>query len=151
MNSRAALVLATLFLGTMQAQSTGQISKTVTSDPAQVVRLIRGEVTMLGSSFPNLTFQKGVLTNLRSRAVTKLTLLTTQEGLENMAPLRAAGAAVYSLPAAGVNMTGNMTLVGSDTVIVQQGARTWTIYRGAQMAAQVWGSLKTYLTYAKKW
>lgn len=147
---RPALALVALVLGATQAQSTPQINRTVTSDPAQVVRLMRGEVTMLGSSFPNVTFQKGVLTNLRSRAITKLTLLTTQEQLKNMTPLRAAGAAVYYLPAAGVNMTGNMTLVGSNTVIVQSDARTWTIYRGAQMATQVRGSLKTYLTYAKK-
>jgi hypothetical protein len=147
---RTALALATLIIGTAHAQTTPRVNRTVTSDPAQIVRLLRGDVTLIGSSFPNITFQKGVLTNLRSRAITKLTLLTTQEQLKNMVPLRAAGAAVYYLPVGGVNMTGNMALVGSSTVIVQQGARTWTIYRAEQMAAQVRGSLNTYLTHAKK-
>lgn len=150
MNNRAALALATMIMGTVHAQATPQINRTVTTDPAQIVRLLRGDVTMIGSSFPNVTFQRGVLTNLRSRAITKLTLLTTQEQLKNMVPLRAAGAAVYYLPVGGVNMTGNMALVGSSTVIVQSDARTWTIYRAEQMAAQVRGSLKTYLTHAKK-
>ncbi|WP_353544219.1 hypothetical protein [Deinococcus xinjiangensis] len=121
------------------------------TDPNIILRLMRGDVTMIGANFPNATFQKGVLNLVRSRAIAKLSLLTTVEQAANMAPLKAAGAAVYYLPVKNVRMTGNSVFVGNNTVILQVGPQQWTVIQGNQIAAQAKASTNLYFSNAKRY
>lgn len=145
----AALPLACLIAASAQAQATTK--PVLVKDPTAVLRLVRGEVMMVGSTFPNVTFQKGVLSLLRSRAITKLTVLTTAQNAATYAPLRALGAQVYYLPVAGVNMSGNVVFAGADTAIIQQGPQQWYVVRGSQVGAQGRASMELYLKSAKKY
>ena len=137
--------------GLTYAQQVNKPRQTVTADPNAVLAFISGEVTMMGSAFPDVTFQRGILAQLKSRRITKLTLLTTKEQLPNMAPLKAAGAAIYYLPADGVRMSGNTVFAGKNTVIFQQAEGRWTIMQAERLAEQARASLSLYLTNAKRY
>lgn len=141
------LVLAAL-LGSAAAQNKPQ--PVTVSDPNVILSLLNGEVTMLGATFPNMTFQKGVLTRLKARQISKLTLLTTLEQVKNMTSLRTLGAAVYYLPVSGVRITGNIVLAGNDTVIYQRD-QNWTVIQANQLAVQARNSLTLYFSQAKRY
>lgn len=143
------ILLLLLCTGYAGAQARPQ-SQNVT-DPNIILSLMRGDVTMIGANFPNATFQKGVLNLVRSRAITKLSLLTTVEQAANMAPLKAVGAAVYYLPVKNVRMTGNSVFVGNNTVILQVGPQQWTVIQGNQIAAQAKASTNLYFSNAKRY
>ncbi|MFC3919096.1 hypothetical protein ACFOUS_21060 [Deinococcus metalli] len=138
------LILAT----PAQAQTT---QPALVKDPAAVLRLVRGEVMMVGATFPNATFQKGILGLLRSRDITRLTVLTTAQNAATFAPLRALGARVYYLPVTGVTMTGNVVFAGADTAIMSNTPGQWYVVRGAQVGAQGRASMGLYLKSAKKY
>ncbi|GAA5504251.1 hypothetical protein Dxin01_04020 [Deinococcus xinjiangensis] len=146
---KKSILLLLLCAGYAGAQARPQ-TQTVT-DPNIILRLMRGDVTMIGANFPNATFQKGVLNLVRSRAIAKLSLLTTVEQAANMAPLKAAGAAVYYLPVKNVRMTGNSVFVGNNTVILQVGPQQWTVIQGNQIAAQAKASTNLYFSNAKRY
>lgn len=146
-----ALSFLTLLAGATAAAQTSDLQPVLVKDPAVVLKLVRGEVMMVGSTFPNVTFQKGVLSLLRSRAITRLTVLTTAQNAATYAPLRALGAQVYYLPVAGVNMSGNVVFAGADTAIIQQGPQQWYVVRGPQVGAQGRASMDLYLKSAKKY
>lgn len=139
-----------LMAGFGDAQQVNKPRQTVTTDPNAVLAFISGEVTMMGSTFPNITFQRGILTQLRTHKITKLTLLTTKEQLPNMAPLRAAGAVIYYLPADGVRMSGSTIFAGRNTVIYQNDGMRWTVMQADRLAEQARASLSLYLTNAKR-
>lgn len=145
------LPLLILLAGMTLAQQTPRPKQTVTADPSVVLSFLQGEVTMMGAAFPNLTFQRGVLNLLGSRKITRLTLLTTQEQLGNMAPLKAAGASVYFLPVSGVKMSGNTIFAGKNTVIFQRDSKSWTIMQANGLADQARASLTLYFNNAKKY
>ncbi|CAM3306177.1 hypothetical protein DESA109040_07535 [Deinococcus saxicola] len=144
------LPLIVLLSGLALAQQTPRPKQTVTADPTVVLRFLQGDVTMLGATFPNAAFQRGVLNLLKTKKITRLTLLTTKEQLANMVPLRAAGAGVYYLPVDGVRMSGNTIFAGSNTIIVQNDPARWTIMQADRLADQAKASLSLYLNNAKK-
>ncbi|TDE84958.1 hypothetical protein [Deinococcus sp. S9] len=144
------LPLAWLATAPVQAQ-TASIKPVLVKDPAAVLKLVRGEVMMVGSTFPNMAFQKGILSLFRSRAITKLTVLTTAQNAATYAPLRALGAQVYYLPVAGVNMSGNVVFAGTDTAIMSNTPGQWYVVRGPQVGAQGRASMGLYLKSAKKY
>ena len=148
---KKALSMALLLAGVTQAQQATRPQQTVTADPTVVLQFIQGDVTMMGASFPNVTFQRGILMQLKAQKITKLTLLTTKEQLSTMAPLRAAGAGIYYLPVDGVSMSGNTIFVGKSTVIFQNNPARWTIVRADHLAEQAKASLSLYLNNAKKY
>ena len=148
MKRRVPLIL--LLSGLAFAQQVSKPKQTVTADPTVVLHFLRGDVTMLGSTFPNAAFQRGVLNLLKTRKITRLTLLTTREQLTNMAPLRAAGAGIYYLPVDGVRMSGNTIFAGSNTVIVQNDPARWTIMQADRLADGAKASLSLYLNNAKR-
>ncbi len=148
MKRRFPLIL--LLSGLAFAQQMPKPKQTVTADPAVVLRFLQGDVTMLGATFPNVAFQRGVLNLLKTKKITRLTLLTTREQLTNMAPLRAAGAVIYYLPVDGVRMSGNTIFAGSNTVIVQNDPAHWTIMQADRLADGAKASLSLYLNNAKK-
>lgn len=147
---RRSVPLILLLSGLALAQGTPRPKQTVTADPNVVLRYLQGDVTMLGATFPNVTFQRGVLTLLKSKKITRLTLLTTKEQLTNMAPLRAAGAGVYYLAVDGVRMSGNTIFAGSNTIIFQNSPSRWTIMQSDRLADGAKASLSLYLNNAKK-
>ena len=144
------VLLILLLSGLSLAQQMPKPKQTVTADPTVVLRFLRGDVTMLGATFPNVTFQRGVLTLLGTKKITRLTLLTTKEQLSNMAPLRAAGAGVYYLPVDGVRMSGNTIFAGSNTIIFQNSPSRWTIMQADRLADGAKASLSLYFNNAKK-
>lgn len=140
--------LALLAAAPAQAQSGRPV---LVKDPAAVLKLVRGEVMMVGATFPNVTFQKGILSLFRSRAITRLTVLTTAQNAATYAPLRALGAQVYYLPVAGVNISGNIVFAGADTAIMQNGPGQWYVVRAPQVGAQGRASMGMYLKSAKRY
>ena len=145
------VLLLALLVGYVQAQQAKPLQQAVISDPNMVLDLLRGEVTMIGSAFPNITFQTGVLYRLKSHRIGRLTLLTTREQLGNMRPLRDAGAAIYYLPIDHVQMTGNTLFVGNNTIIFQTDPARWTVIQGNQLAAQAKASLNLYFNNARRY
>lgn len=151
MKFRLLYILPLLLAGASAAAQTSGLKPVLVKDPAAVLRLVRGEVMMVGSTFPSVAFQKGVLSLLRSRAITKLTVLTTAQNAATYAPLRVLGAQVYYLPVAGVNMSGNVVFAGADTAIIQNDPQQWYVVRGSQVGAQGRASMELYLKSAKKY
>ncbi len=124
--------------------------QTITADPNVVLRFLQGDVTMLGATFPNAAFQRGVLNLLKTKKIKRLTLLTTKEQLTNMALLRTAGAGIYYLPVNGVRMSGNTIFAGSNTIIFQNAPNHWTIMQSDRLADGAKASLSVYFNHAKK-
>jgi hypothetical protein len=148
MRTRLMFLLALLAAAPAQAQSGRPV---LVKDPAAVLKLVRGEVMMVGATFPNAALQRGILSLFRSRAITKLTVLTTAQNAATYAPLRALGAEVYYLPIAGVNMSGNVIFAGADTAIMQNDLGQWHVVRAPQVGAQGRASMGMYLQSAKKY
>lgn len=146
---RRMLLTCLLTTGVTAAQAVPAAPKPSTlSDPQAVVRLLRGEVLLIGDEFPNVTFQQGVLALLRSGTV-KVRVLTTRRAAPSLAALKRAGGQVYVMPGDTAMNGASLILSGPDTVIVATGARSWAVYKSPLLATQVKGSLTGYFTYAK--
>ena len=143
-----ALFLAALASAPTQAVSTGPL---LVRDPLAVLRLVRGEVMMVGAIFPDPTFQKGILSLLRTRTITSLTVLTTQQNVANYGPLQALGARIYYLPISGVTMSGNIIFSGPDVAITSNRLREWYVVRTPGIGVQGRTSMNLYLKSARRY
>jgi hypothetical protein len=145
--------LSVVLLLSMLSPSLAQpqkIKPVTVTDPAAVLSRLRGEVFMLGETFPNRAFQQGVVGLLQSRVISKLTVLTTAEHAASYRSLKTLGASVFYLPAQGIKMTGNAVFAGDDTIILQTTPNRWTMMQAAQMGAQGRASMTLYLKAAKR-
>ena len=139
-------MLAGLLFSFGHAQTPNITTVTVT-DPQLVVALLRGDVQLVGSAFPNKIFQQGLLTLLRGKRIT-VQVLTTEEAAPSLASLKGSGAKVFVMPQ-GTKMTGNMLLIGNDTAVVSQGINRWYVMQGPNAAATFKTNLSVYSRYAK--
>jgi hypothetical protein len=142
--------IALLFIASGQAK-TVNMKPVLLKDPVAVLKFVRGEVMIVGASFPSLAFQKGILSLLRSQTITKLTVLTTAQKAATYAPLRALGAQVYYLPTPEVNMTGSVLFAGENTAVMSRSSGEWYVVHGAQVGAQGRSSMNIYMELARKY
>lgn len=141
------LIGVCLAMGLGAGGASPSVKTATVSDPEIVVSLLRGDVQLVGSSFPNKVFQTGVLALLRAKTI-KLKVLTTREAAPGLAALKASGAQISVLPN-GVRMTGSLVLVGNDTAILSQGPGKWYVMQGPGAASTFKVNLSTYTAYAR--
>lgn len=139
-------LLAALLCPAASAAAPAVKTSTLT-DSRLVLATLKGNVQLYGTRFGDQAFQAGVLALLKARKI-QVTVLTSQAAVKSMAPLKAAGAKVFYLPA-GVNMTGSLVLSGNDTVLMNKDGRTWYVMQGPGLAVQAKTQMTTYAPYAK--
>lgn len=151
MKRRTLSILPLLLAGATATAQTSAPKPTLIKDPGVVLKLLRGEVLMVGATFPNVTFQKGVVSLVKSKVITRLTVLTTAQNAATYAPLKALGAQVYYLPVASVRMTGNLVFAGDDAAILSSNPQQWYVVQAPQVGAQGRASMGLYLKSARKY
>lgn len=150
MNRTTLLILGMTSLTAASAQTANpNLRATTVRDPQVIVSLLKGNVQMIGSSFPNKTFQAGVLTLLRGRKIT-VNVLTTREAAPSLSPLKASGARIQVMPK-GAKMTGNAVLVGTDTAIMSLGNDAWYVMQGPNVASTITLNLAEYMPYVQNY
>ncbi|SMB77874.1 hypothetical protein [Deinococcus hopiensis] len=117
-----------------------------TTDTRAVLGLLRGKVEMYGTTFGNVEFQRGILQLAQNRSI-QVRVLTAQGVVQNMRPLKAAGAAVYALKA---NFTSSMIVVEGGPVIFPN-RNGFQIMQDPKQVAAVMGLLSQYWGVAKRY
>lgn len=117
------------------------------TDPQTVLNLLRGDVQLIGATFPGGVFQSGVLALLRAHKI-NLTVLTTRAAAGSLGALRSSGGKVFALPG-GVGMTGSIVLIGDDTAVLSRGDGRWLVMQGPGAAAQIKVNMVQYARYAR--
>ncbi|QFP78605.1 hypothetical protein [Deinococcus sp. AJ005] len=133
-------ILALLLTATAQAQA----PITTTTDTKAVLGLLRGNVDLYGVTFGSGEFQRGILQLTQQRAI-RVRVMTSPKFAQNMKPLKAVGAAVYTMPA---NFTNSLIVVQGGPIIIS-GKTSYQIVTDPKNAAAMTGLLTQYWQIAR--
>ncbi|OLV16145.1 hypothetical protein [Deinococcus marmoris] len=139
---RTLSILALLLTATAQAQA---LITTIT-DTKAVLGLLRGNVDLYGVTFGSGEFQRGILQLAQQRAI-KVRVMTSPKFAQNMKPLKAVGAAVYTMPA---NFTNSLIVVHGGPIIIP-GKTSYQIVTDPKNATAITGLLTQYWQIAKRY
>ena len=137
-------LLPILFLTTATASAQTAAPIMTTTDTKAVLALLKGNVDMYGTTFGNVEFQRGLL-NLAQQKAIKVRLMTAPSAAQNMKPLKAVGAAIYTIPA---KFTNSMIVVQGGPVIIPT-KTNFQIVTDVKNAAAMTGLLTQYWQIAK--
>ncbi|CAM4413018.1 hypothetical protein [Deinococcus marmoris] len=135
-------ILALLLAATAGAQA--QTPITTTTDTKAVLGLLRGNVDLYGVTFGSGEFQRGILQLAQQRTI-KVRVMTSPKFVQNMKPLKALGAAVYTMPA---NFTNSLIVVQGGPIIIPT-KTSYQIITDPKNATAMTGLLTQYWQIAK--
>lgn len=133
-------ILALLLTATVQAQA----PITTTTDTKAVLGLLRGNVDLYGVTFGSGEFQRGILQLTQQRAI-RVRVMTSPKFAQNMKPLKAVGAAVYTMPA---NFINSLIVVQGGPIIIP-GKTSYQVITDPKNATAMTGLLTQYWQIAK--
>ncbi|MDV6376350.1 hypothetical protein [Deinococcus arenicola] len=138
------LPILALFLAAASAGAQAQLPITTTTDTKAVLGLLRGNVDLYGVTFGSGEFQRGILQLTQQRAI-KVRVMTSPKFAQNMKPLKAVGAAVYTMPA---NFTNSLIVVQGGPIIIPT-KTSYQIITDPKNATAMTGLLTQYWQIAK--
>lgn len=138
------MLVTLLALNAPAAAQTTNNAMTTTTDTRAVLELLRGNVDMYGVNFGNTEFQRGILQLAQSGTI-KIRVLTAPNAAQNMKPLKAVGAGIYTVKA---NFLNSMIVVQGGPVIIPT-KTNFQIITDPKNAAAMSGLLTQYWQIAK--
>ena len=142
----AALLFATATASAQVQAPMTQAPVITTTDTKAVLALLQGNIDMYGTNFGSVDFQRGILQLAQQKAI-KVRVMTAPASAQNMKPLKAVGAAIYTVPA---NFTNSLIIVQGGPVIIptknnyQIVTDVRTVAAMSGLMTQYWQIAKTY-------
>ena len=132
------------FIPAQAAQAQTQIQFKPITTP-QLIPLMKGEIILYGTNFGDVPLERAILQAVQNGSL-KVKMLTDSDLVNNMRPLKAAGASVYSIDA---DFTNGIMVLNNGAIVTTKRSGQHQIVTDPQLTASMRAALDVYWRYAK--